>query len=332
MSDATTPPARASGPPRGATLWLLVAIVVLASLPAWGGRRELHLCAEFCCYLALAQLWNLLAGYSGLVSIGQQAFVGVGAYALFLGCVLTPMPPLLGLPLAALAAALVALPAAWLLFRLRGAYFAIGSWAVAETLRLAASQLTVLGGGSGKSLPIGVVHAIAAGRGARDALLYWLSLAAVLAVMAGILRLLRSRTGLALTALRDNPATAAAVGIPAGRLRLAMFAGTAAATGLVGALLFLNRLRVAPDAAFDLDWTTNAMFIVVIGGLGSLEGPVLGALFFFACRELFSQQGAAYMVAMGAIAIAMMLWAPSGLWGLLRGRLGKPLFDTRRRP
>jgi branched-chain amino acid transport system permease protein len=323
---------RNAGGVRPATVALLLVLALMASLPAWGARRELHLCAEFCCYLALAQLWNLLAGYAGLVSIGQQAFVGVGAYALFLGCVLSPMPPLLGLPLAALAAALVALPAAWLLFRLRGAYFAIGSWAVAETLRLAASQLTVLGGGSGKSLPIGVVHAIASTRGVRDALLFWLSLATVVAVMAGILWLLRSRTGLALTALRDNPATAASIGIPAGRLKLAVFAGAAAATGLVGALLFLNRLRVAPDAAFDLDWTTNAMFIVVIGGLGSLEGPVLGALFFFACRELFSQHGAAYMVAMGAIAIAMMLWAPAGLWGLLRGRRGTTLFDTRRRP
>jgi len=323
---------RPKGHVRAGTVLLLLAVAVLASLPAWGGRRELHLCAEFCCYLALAQLWNLLAGYAGLVSIGQQAFVGVGAYALFLGCVLSPMPPLLGLPLAALAAALVALPAAWLLFRLRGAYFAIGSWAVAETLRLAASQLTVLGGGSGKSLPIGVVHAIASTRGVRDALLFWLSLLVLVGVMAGILWLLRSRTGLALTALRDNPATAASVGIPAGRLKLAVFAGAAAATGLVGALLFLNRLRVAPDAAFDLDWTTNAMFIVVIGGLGSLEGPVLGALFFFACRELFSQHGAAYLVAMGAIAITMMLWAPAGLWGLLRGSRGSSLFDTRRRP
>ncbi|MFM2289231.1 MAG: hypothetical protein RL684_2374 [Pseudomonadota bacterium] len=324
--------ARAVGSVRPITLVLLLALVVLASLPAWGGRRELHLCAEFCCYLALAQLWNLLAGYAGLVSIGQQAFVGVGAYALFLGCILWPMPPLLGLPLAALAAGLVALPAAWLLFRLRGAYFAIGSWAVAETLRLAASQLTVLGGGSGKSLPIGVVHAIAASRGLRDALLYWLSLLAAVVVVAGILRLLRSRTGLALTALRDNPATAASIGIPAGRLKLAVFTGAAAFTGLVGALLFLNRLRVAPDAAFDLDWTTNAMFIVVIGGIGTLEGPLLGAVFFFACRELFSQFGAAYLVAMGAIAIAMMLWAPAGLWGLLRGQRGAALFATRRSP
>lgn len=320
----------AQGPPRAAG-WLLPALLlVLATLPAWASRGELHLVAEFCCYLALAQAWNLLAGYAGLVSIGQQAFVGVGAYALFLACMAWPVPPL-ALPLAAAAAFAIALPAAWLLFRLRGAYFAIGSWAIAEALRLAASQLSVLGGGSGRSLPIGVVHAIAGARATRDLVLYALSVLAAAGVTWGALWLLRSRAGLALTALRDNPLTAASIGIPARRLRLAVFAACAAATGFVGALLFLTRLRIAPDAAFDLDWTTNAMFIVVIGGIGSLEGPILGALFFFLCRELFSQYGAAYLVALGAIAILMMLFAPGGLWGLARRALGTELFPVRRR-
>ncbi len=324
MNGAPTPATRATG-------WLLpAALLVLATLPAWGTRGQLHLVAEFCCYLALAQLWNLLAGYAGLISIGQQAFVGVGAYALFLCCMLWPVPPLLALPLAALAALVVALPAAWLLFRLRGAYFAIGSWAVAEALRLGAAQLSVLGGGSGRSLPIDVVHAIAGSRATRDVVLYALSLLSAVGVTWLALRLLRSRAGLALTALRDNPATAASIGIPARALRLAVFAGCAAATGAVGALLFLSRLRIAPGAAFDLDWTTNAMFIVVIGGIGSLEGPILGALFFFLCRELFSQFGAAYLVALGAVAILVMLYAPGGLWGLVRGAGVPGLFPVRR--
>jgi branched-chain amino acid transport system permease protein len=161
--------------------------------------------------------------------------------------------------------------------------------------------------------------------------LFWLSLLALLIVLAVMWRLLRSRIGLALAALRENAATAASVGIPLGRLRLGVYAACAAATGLVGALLFLNRLRISPDAAFDLDWTTNAMFIVVIGGIGTLEGPILGAVLFFLGRELFSQFGAAYMLGLGAVAIAMMLWAPAGLWGLLRHRLGVDLFPLRRR-
>jgi branched-chain amino acid transport system permease protein len=309
---------------------MLASSALLGTLPWWGTRRELHLFAEFFCYLGLAQLWNLLAGYAGLISIGQQAFVGVGAYALFYAAIVAGLPPLIALPLAALVAGLVALPSAWLLFRLRGAYFAIGSWAIAETLRLYCSQLSSLGGGSGKSLPISVVKQLGATRSARDALLYWLALAMLLLILGALLRLLRSRTGLALTALRDNPSTAAAVGIDARRIQHAVFAGCAAASGLLGALLFLMRLRVAPDAAFDIDWTTNVMFIVVIGGIGTLEGPILGALCFFTCRELFAQYGAGYLIALGLAAIIMMLWAPGGLWSLLRSHSRTEVFPVRR--
>src|SRR5262249_21199295 len=138
-----------------------MALVVLAAAPFWGGRDDLRLLSEIYSYVALASLWNLLAGYAGLVSVGQQAYVGLGAYVLFAASILFGVHPLVAVPIAGLIGAVVALPVAGLIFRLRGHYFAIGTWVVAEVFRLVASQLSVLGGGSGISLPAGIVTAMA---------------------------------------------------------------------------------------------------------------------------------------------------------------------------
>src|SRR5712672_3591468 len=137
-----------------------VVLVLLAAAPVWGGRDDLRLLSEIYAYVALASLWNLLAGYAGLVSVGQQAYVGLGGYALFLLANHLGVPPLLAVPLAGLVAALVALPTAFIVFRLRGAYFAIGTWVVAEVYRLLFAQVGTLGGGSGQSLPAAIVRGI----------------------------------------------------------------------------------------------------------------------------------------------------------------------------
>src|SRR5215468_10235517 len=143
------------------------ALVLLAAAPFWGGRDDLRLLSEIYAYVALASLWNLLAGYAGLVSVGQQAYVGLGAYTLFALAILFGISPLWAIPLAGLVAALVAIPVAFLVFRLRGHYFAIGTWIVAEVFRLLAAQLAVLGGGSGLSLPANIVTGIANSRQTR---------------------------------------------------------------------------------------------------------------------------------------------------------------------
>src|SRR6516162_5091649 len=120
---------------------LAAAVIVLAVLPAFAGRDDLRLCSEIFVYIALAQAWNLLAGYAGLVSVGQQAYVGLGGYAFFALTVLLQLPPLLALLLAGVAAAAIALPTAFIVFRLRGAYFAICTWVVAEVFRLLLAQV-----------------------------------------------------------------------------------------------------------------------------------------------------------------------------------------------
>ena len=315
----------------GVTL-LAGAFVILAAAPFWGGRDDLRLLAEIYAYVALASLWNLLAGYAGLVSVGQQAYVGLGAYVLFGACILGGVHPLAAIPLAGIVGAVVALPVAALMFRLRGHYFAIGTWVVAEVFRLLASQISALGGGSGISLPVGIVTSMASSRQMREFLIYWVALALVVIVLAAIVWLLRSRYGLALTAIRDNELAARSTGVDVGRTKLVVYLITAFGTAMIGALIFLQKLRVSPDTAFSVnDWTAFVIFITVIGGIGRVEGPIVGTIIFFALRQTMADLGSVYLMMLGAVAIAVMLFAPQGLWGFVADRFGWQLLPLKRR-
>ena len=323
---------RASRFSQGAGLVLLLALAALAAAPWWAGRADLRLLIEIYAYIGLASLWNLLAGYAGLVSVGQHAFVGLGGYVLFALAIFVGVNPLLAIPLAGVVAAIAAVPAAFLLFRLRGAYFAIGSWVLAEVARLGFAQISALGGGSGSSLPVDVVRSIADGRDAREAVTYWAALALVTAIVGLIYLLLRSRLGLALTAIRDSERASASLGVRIGRVKLLVYVVAAAGAAMIGALIFLTKLRISPEAAFSVnDWTAFVIFIAVIGGVGRIEGPIVGTLIFFVLRETLADYGAVYLIALGALAILIMLFARRGVWGYLADRFGLEIFPLRRR-
>ncbi len=313
---------------------LLIAptLIVLALAPLWGSRETLRLLTEIFTYIALASLWNLLAGYAGLVSVGQQAFVGLGGYLLFALAILAGVHPMLGILLAGPIAALVAVPVAMLIFRLRGAYFAIGTWVVAEVFRLIASQVSVLGGGSGVSLPAAIIIAMAPTRQTREFAIYWLSLVLTILVLGTVAALLRSRHGLALTAIRDNELAAQSIGIDVTRLKFVVYLLTAFGTGMIGALVFLTKLRISPDTAFSVnDWTAFVIFITVIGGIGRIEGPIIGTIIFFIMRQALAELGSLYLLIMGAVAIIIMLFAPKGLWGYFADRFGWQALPLQRR-
>ncbi|MDT4834080.1 urea ABC transporter, permease protein UrtC [compost metagenome] len=309
-----------------------VLVLVLASLPFWADRAVLRLVVEFAYYLALAQMWNLLAGYAGMVSVGQQAFVGLGGYLLFMLAAHLGVPPLAAVFLSGLLVAVLAVPTALVLFRLRGAYFAIGTWVVAEVFRLGLAQVGSLGGGSGQSLPASIVRQIGSSRDGREMLLYFSALAIAVAAVLVVYLLLRSRQGLALTAIRDSEPASGSLGINVFRTKLMVYVLAAGCTGVVGALIFLQKLRISPDAAFSVqDWTAAVIFIVIIGGIGTLEGPLIGTLIYFVLRSCFAEFGALYMIILGSVAVLMMLKAPQGVWGLVSERFGWQLFPMQRR-
>lgn len=310
----------------------VVMLALLIALPFLSGRATLRLATEIFAYLTLAQMWNLLAGYAGLVSVGQQAFVGFGGYMLFALVVFLGLNPLLALPVAGLLTAAVAVPTAFVVFRLRGAYFAIGTWVVAEVYRLSFAQVSALGGGSGMSLPAAAVRGIAADTQLRDSIIYWVALAVALLALATVYLLLRSRWGLALTAIRDSEPAAESVGVDNYRTKLVIYVVVAALTGVAGALIFLQKLRIAPDAAFSVnDWTAFVIFMTVIGGIGRIEGPIVGTIIFFVLRALFADYGAWYLMLLGLVAVVVMLAAPKGLWGYLADRHDLQLFPVQRR-
>jgi len=312
-------------------------------LPAFASRTLIQDLFFILTMLTLAQVWNLIAGYGGMVSVGQQAFVGIGAYAMFAGVILWGWDPVPAILLGGVAALVLAVPMAFFAFRLQGAYFAIGTWVIAEVTRLLVAQWKTLGGGTGTSLPreatadiIGV-DALARLFGlrdaaARDVLAYWLALALAVGTMAAIYALLRSRNGLALAAVRDNDNAARSVGVDAVRLKWLVFLAAAAMTGLVGALIYVQTARISPDAAFSVtNWTAYVIFIVVIGGIGRLEGPIVGVIVFWGLQTAFADYGSWYLLALGLIAIVVMLFAPRGLWGLFADRTQIALFPVQRR-
>ena len=305
----------------------LVGLLVLAAAPWWAGRADLRLMGEIYLYLSLACLWNLMAGYAGLVSVGQQAYVGFGGYMLFALTVFGGMHPVTAILLGGLLAAVLSVPVAALIFRLKGAYFAIGTWVMAEVFRLSFAQIQALGGGSGSSLPVAVVKQLGAQKAAREALSYWLALGAVVVVILAVYLFLRSRRGLALTAIRDSETAASGLGIDIWRTKLEVYVVTSAFTAIIGGLIFLQKLRISPDAAFSVnDWTAFVIFIVVIGGIGTLEGPIIGTLLFFALREVLADFGTIYLMVLGLVAIVVMLKAPKGVWGLIRDRFDLEFF------
>jgi branched-chain amino acid transport system permease protein len=349
MDDAAAkpPPAfrieTAGRAPRVAAAAAVTVLLVLVLLPAFAGRNLIQDLIFLFYMLALAQCWNLLAGYAGLISVGQQAFVGLGGYLLFALTLLGGVNPLLAIPVAGVVCGLFALPTALIVFRLRGAYFAIGTWVVAEVYRLVFAQFKPLGGGTGTSLAPSVTSSVPGIEwlktlldlrtpAARDIISYWIALALMAATLAFVYVVLRSRRGLALGAIRDHEAAAAGLGVDIYRVKLAVYVATATMTGMIGALIYLQKARISPDAAFAvLDWTAYVIFITVIGGIGTMEGPVVGAIIFYLMQRYLADFGAYYLILLGTLGILVMLFAPKGLWGLVSERYNLTLFPTRRR-
>lgn len=331
---------------RASSVSLLVAVAVLAlglAAPFLVSRGAVQDLFFILTMLVLAQSWNLLAGYAGLISVGQQVFVGFGAYAMFGTVILLGVDPLLAILIAGLLSVLLAIPTAFFTFRLYGPNFAIGTWVVAEVVRLLFAQWKALGGGTGTSLPREAVRDMAGvsllrdffgmkPAQASDAITYWLALILAAATIGFIYRLLRSKQGLGLAAVRDNEQAARAVGVDARRMKALVYLATAFLTGLAGALIYVQKARISPDAAFSVtDWTAYVIFIVVIGGIGTIEGPILGVILFFLLQNLMADYGSWYLLMLGLAGILVMLFAPRGLWGAFSDRTGIQLFPVRRK-
>jgi branched-chain amino acid transport system permease protein len=311
----------------------LIVIVAAALAPQVADAGALRLAGEILLAIGMAQMWNLLAGYTGLLSLGHQLFVGIGAYTLFEVTQRFGIAPYWGLPAAGLAGAAAAALLAPALFRLREAYFSIGLWVFAEIGYLVVSKTPALGSTAGRPLDISNLP----DSESFQAIAFWVACGIGLGALIGVHALMRSRLGLALLTVRDNELAARSIGVDVWWVRFPAFVVSGLGCALAGAAYYMGAMFVAPDSAFDVNWVVMMMFAALIGGIGTIEGPVIGVLVWFALRELATTvlglQGGWYLIAMGAVAMSVSLFAPRGLWGLMRERwVLRPALPARRRP
>ena len=292
-------------------------IAILVFGPLFLGSYATERLTTLFIYIILAVMWNALAGYAGLVSVGQQAFFGLGAYVVIrLSSGGVPVYP--AIALAPVIVAVLALALSPLALRLRGGEFAIGMWVFAELAHLLVNLDSLIQGETGTSL----IAISAFAPGVRRADNYWFALGAMTIFLALVFVLLRSRAGASVQAIRDNEEAAASVGVRVMATKRTIFVLAAAGCAAAGALTLSTLITFQPKAFFSVQWTAYMIFMTLVGGLGTFEGPIIGAVVFFIVESLFGASGVWYLITLGASALVFSLWVPRGIWGTLSARSG----------
>ncbi|MFH1908399.1 MAG: branched-chain amino acid ABC transporter permease [Chloroflexota bacterium] len=294
---------------------ILVAVaIVLALLPVVGAPKTwLLYLFYFYVFLAAANMWNLLAGFSGLLALCPAAFIGLGGYIM---TILTwlGIPYYVGLVAGGLLAALFAMLISVSVFRMRGVYFAIGTLVVPAILRLVFLRWKPVGGdfeGGGAGYMVKGVRAIP------PEVTYWLAMAIGLLSMILIMIILRSKFGLGLAAIRDNDTSAASSGINVFRLKLYSFIIAAFVMGMTGAIFYMNIGYIEPTNAFDISWLMLVLLATVIGGKGMEWGPLVGTIIVVGLRFQLARYAGISLLIQGLILVVIMLVAPQGIMGLV---------------
>lgn len=300
------------------TIWIAVlAGLGLALAPLWGSPAFLSRAVVLFVYILLAVTWNALAGYAGLLSVGQQAFFGLGAY-FTIRLSEAGVPVFVAMALAAAVVALVSVPISYVMLRLKEGEFAIGMWVLASLLHLTVNLDPLIQGETGISL----IALNAFAPHSRAVIIYLFALVSALGIVAGMLVLLRSRFGAALQAIRDNEEAAGSIGVPVFRTKQLVFVFAALGAALAGALWLASTVSFQPKAYFGIQWMAYTVFMVIVGGIGTFEGALIGALIFFVIETLLASFGLWYLVLLGGTAVFFALVFPKGIWGYLRERRG----------
>lgn len=302
---------------------IVLVVLALISLPYWASRYWVLVILLFSLNLALSQMWNLLAGYSGLISLGQQTFIGLGGYTLAVFSIYYSLPIWLSIIIGGTVCVLFALLISAPIFRMRGVYFAIGTWTVAETLRILFSNWQYVGYGMG--LFVKPAYALSFNT------IYFTALGAGMASVALVYFLLRSKLGLGLMAIRDEETASETVGVDIFRCKLHCFLISAGVTGAVSGVFYLHNIFIQPYSAFGIDWTIRLVFITIIGGIGTIEGPIIGSFLYVLLHQLLSEYPNVSLLILGAIAIGVIRVAPKGIMGTIQEKLGFEILSPRRK-
>ncbi len=304
----------------GATAGIAVA---LATVPLLFDPEWVQKLTNLLILVLIAAMWNALAGYGGLLSIGQQAFIGIGAYGtvFFAGLGISPYPAMV---LSTLVAGAISIPISFFALRVRAAQFAIGMWVTAEIISILVRLDQNLGAGTGISL----IQMNQYAPNFRQAYTFWLALGFTIIFLSALFLLLRSPLGVSLQAIRDDEDAARSLGVRVAARKRLLFVLAGFGCGAAGALVVANTLFIEPGSVFSVQWSAYMIFMVLVGGLGTFEGPILGAILLFAIQTTFTQGGPWYLVGLGATAALFALALPRGIWGTIEERLGLRLLPV----
>jgi len=295
--------------------WLGLGVaVLLALLPLAGPAYYLQLLTVIFFWVGLAGCWNLMCGYTGYIDFGSVAYVGIGSYVSGILMLKLGVPLLWACLLAGVGSALVALVVGWPTLRLRGAYFAIATFALAEALMQVAEEWESLTeGGMGITIP----------QRLEELSYYWLYLLLAALVVGLTWWIEHSRHGYALKAINEDEHAAAQVGVDTHLVKLKTYVLTAFFIGILGALEGTRLGYFKPDDVFDVHTTIKMVIMSLLGGMGTVLGPVIGAGFLQVIQDyLGAQFEQLYLVIIGAVIVLVIIFAPQGIAGLWRRRLG----------
>jgi len=301
----------------------MIVLVGLAFVPAAFGAGAVDRMTALFIYVIMAAMWNALAGFGGLVSVGQQVFFGLGAY-FTVRLADKGVDPFFSIVLAGVIVAAISYPLSFAMLRLKGGEFAIGMWVVSALTHLLVNLDGLIKGETGTSL----ISLNAYASGDRRAIIFWLALAAMAAILASLFVLLRSKTGAAIQAIRDNEEAAQALGVNVMGTKRLLFVLAAAGIGIAGALWLASATSFQPKTYFSVQWTAYMIFMVLVGGIGTFEGAILGALIFFVIETWFGSLGVWYLIGLGLVALIFSLFLPRGLWGAIENRFGISLMPV----
>lgn len=329
MATATIPPRgrmrRWTPLSTGAVTVSIALAVALVFVPMTLSSNTTQKLTSFLILVVMAVMWNALAGFGGMVSIGQQAFIGLGAYGT-VWFVHHGQKPYIAMVLATVFCGLLSLPLSVFMLRLRAAQFAIAMWVVADVAAILVTLDSSLGAGTGTSLIEFNYYEPAQ----RQEYTYWWALAAAVISLAVVFVLLRSPLGASLQAIRDDDEAAASLGVRVTSGKRVLFVVAALGCGAAGAATLANTLFIEPTSIFSVQYTAYMVFMVLVGGLGTFEGPVLGALVLFIIQTEFVDNGTLYLTGLGLTAIIFAIFLPRGVWGTIVDRFGIRLLPVGR--
>lgn len=273
-------------------------------------------------YITMGEMWNLLSGFTGMTSLGQQLYVGLAGYSVAVATTKLQLSLGVGLLLSVAVSVLIALLMSLILFRMEGMYFSIATWVVAEAFEKLFLSWKYVEQGSGLTIrvvPYPKIFEICAA-----------SLTICVLSIAVVYLLLRTRTGLGLTAMRDDLTAASAVGVNVFNHKLIVYVIAAAFTAVSAGIFFVNKGIVYPESGFGIGWTVSMIFIVTIGGSGTVSGPIAGAIIYVFLQELLAHYPGWSNIILGAITILVIFFLPKGIMGTLQEKLGFEIFSAKR--